>query len=533
MPAYLQKRSVLRSFTRLLLLVGSANSASLLADFSAKKLPPVVQVTVQQYGWAIPICVWSNKTAIHPTKKPTRPLYCVTVAELLKKFPYHRTLITTQTAEAVMIAYSAQATLPRTPEALMQQVATKGNVIGCVLKGPNQGFLTLGSTNPQNLMGASITCKRTKSDGNAFSDALVFGALVGSTPKTPPGSLSATGQATYEHYYQQCKERQRADTERQSLMSGSSATPEELEAEAMQAAEEAVNKQKEADAARKAADDAQKAKDDAAKKAQDVYNDPDASATDMLKAGNESLAADTAWQLAKDSAMQAQVGADASEQAADAARTALHEAERDADLRQATGDATKEFLDGVKDGIPFSAALLPLGQYGVAVEAGFLLGLTINWAGGVTGAYAGRYGYSCVDESACGHQSCHFQARSKALDDEVTKYRSNFTCNTTTTPVPDDDRCYDKPGGIFDLPQTTVLELQRFSCELVQKVSDRTCEDALPREIVQVTRPDLCSSPYAMCDPESSGGPSQSGGTGDSKPIPRPFRGEDPTMWGK
>ncbi len=497
------------------------------------KLPPVaVQHALQRYGWALPLCVWPNRhgASSRSISTGTQPLFCVTVAELLKRFPFHRDFIVTRVIDVAAAAYSLDTAGPRTPESVMQKITQMGQVVGCVPKGSNKGAVTLGVTKPPD-RAAAQACEspfesRTKPGVN-----LALGALVGTAPQTPALSLSADGQATYENYYQQCKERQRTGAAQRSVMEGNSPTDKQKKAdklakEAEKKAKEAAQKQKEADQAKKEAEAAKQKQAEVDKKAQQTWSDPQATpadkqraSQDVIKAGNDAAAAEA-------NANQKQKDADDAKKASDDATKAMKDAQADADYAKAVNDAVTDWAKKAAGGAPVAA----FGPMGDALLAGWELGAAVEGTARVMGAASGRMGFEC-DEGGCGYPNCEAEARARAFVDEIMSYKPRFKCNTSATPVPDQDACYDRPGGLFDVPQVTLVEMVKMACKIAQKVSDRQCDRVMPARIFKTLFSDPCKSPYGMCAPESS---PRSGGAPSgnlSNPIPQPSPGADPTMW--
>ena len=127
----------------------------------------------------------------------------------------------------------------------------------------------------------------------------------------------------------------------------------------------------------------------------------------------------------------------------------------------------------------------------------------------------------------CQYQSCESEARIKAMRDELYQYKK-WVCNMDATPMPDDDRCYDNPGGIFAVPEVTLVQVVALACKEMEKVSDKRCDRILPEQVKKSFDP--CKGPLVMCAPEESGG-LPSSGPSDSKPLPVSFGQLNPNVW--
>jgi hypothetical protein len=427
--------------------------------------------------------------------------------------PIERDLLTARIVDAANIVYAENPAGPKTPESIMQKITGRGAIAGCVQKGSNKGVVSLGVTKPASLDVARDVCESLATTESR--EGLAFGALVGSSPNTPIVSLSGKGQALYQNFYEQCKQRQTTGAAQQKVAEGQEAKKKKVadaQTKAQKAAEDAAKKQKEADAAKQKADEALKAEKDAAQKAQETYNDPNATDAEKAKAGNDVVKATNDRQAAEAEATQKQADANAAKSDAEAARQDVIEAQKDLDFDKAMGDIADTELPKLA-----AAALSPspLGK-GMALA---------SFGGAVFGALSGRYGFECM-EGECGSSSCEADAMTRAWEAEAQSYKSQATCNFGATPLPDQDRCYDKAGGLFDVPEVTLVDKLAYACKTIQKLSDTHCDKIMPPSIWKVLTSDPCNSPVAMCAPETSGSRQN-----PSTPIPNPGGGGNPTMW--
>ena len=231
-------------------------SSRRVTGFSAQEKKQAIVSALRKYGWSIPLCLWKEPAHGRP--------YCVTVARLNSAYP----LFINEISGAVFDAALTNASLIQPlilPEDVVAKLTGLGLAVGCVPSGPDKGVVVIGET------AARPTISKAQLDGvcgtptlPASGFAVTLGGLVANRPSTPSLSLAGNGQATYQHYLDECRAAQARPQGRvmQGTPASSPQTDEEKLAEAQKKADE--EKKKAADAeAKKAA--AQKALDDAKK----------------------------------------------------------------------------------------------------------------------------------------------------------------------------------------------------------------------------------------------------------------------------
>jgi hypothetical protein len=490
----------------------------------AKRPHPALLAAMEKYGWAMPLSIWAERDLRARDRAAIRPLYSITVSELLRRFPISRDLIGDFIIQAASDAYGHYPSGPRDPRSVMEKLSALGVVFACVPKGSRKGVVTLGTTAPSDLKSAREFCS------SATNGAQLIGSLIATASQTPVVSLSAGGQALFEQYYQECKERQRGGSksvaEGDQTPSDKDAKKRVIDAEkkAAEAKAEADKARKDAEQAKKDADAARQAEQQAIAQANTTNADPQATPQQKADATQAADRATVDRQQAEDREADANDNAAAADQAYRDASKAAVDAQKDYDLHTAVADATNDYLNHLKD----------MGWFWVITEEGTALaalGATTLWASRIAGAYSGRYEKECM-EGECGYGNCESEARSKALLAEARSYKTpRLTCNRTARPGPNDERCYDKPGGLFDVPEVTLVEAIKLACRIRQKVSNEECRDMLPQQIFKAAfRRDPCKSPNAMCAPEDSR-PPHGVSSNPSIPLPKGFHGSDPTMW--
>jgi hypothetical protein len=499
-----------------------------------------VTKALQLYGWSVPICVW-------PRRQSARP-YCFTVQRLIQRYPFYGRYISEYVTEAAVAWEAANGPVGSSPGRILDKLVGSGIAIGCVPKGQNAGVITMGQAQGAGApvlpgsSGQQSVCD-TNVSGTTPGLDVTFGLLVGAAPTTPIVSLSSEGQALYQGFYDECVSR--ASTNPGSTMTQGTASTESEEEKKKR--EDADQKKKDADKAAKEAEERQKAADEALAKQQAADKKvQDLQAANAPSADIQAAIAD-AVQAAAD-AQDAQVKADTAKAAAANAKAASDQAQAALSdfYAQQTFDQSQDQI-----GNKFASTVLPalaaaglssltsggvLSPLDAGVLAGVVLGAGAEAAGGYAGALWGRYN-SCADESCA--MSCKAKARAQAVRAELNSYKRT-PCNLNVTPLPDDDKCYDSPGGIFNPPQVTLAQVIAWMCDEKAKV-DAVCKQLPPARGGMSFDP--CQGPLVMCSPDGGGGSPGSGAPGGRGGVgPRPLpaksaflpknnRGGDGDMW--
>lgn len=493
--------------------------------FSRQERSQPIVGALRRYGWSIPLCLWRDP--------PRSGRYCVTVSRLLASYPLFVNEISGRVFD---VALANAPALPQVqPEAVIEKLTGLGIPIGCVPSGPDKGVVVVGETPTRPNISAAQTddvCGTSARPAAAFS--ITLGGLVANRPSSPSLSLSGNGQATYQHYLDECRAASQHNP-RSGVMAGGGATPpltdEEKLKEAEKKAAEEKKKAEDADAkkaaAQKALDDAKKKEDDAKRAedaanthAQDVYNDPNASSTDKLVAGqqavtaaNDRMAATAAVGQASADLAKATADAAAAQDRSKAADDAVADAQRDLDYGKAVDSAINDWGNAFLNAVESDSALL----WQTAESVSRFLGAWWGRHG------PGSGGECLADQGSCG--SCEQQARARALRDELNSYRKP-TCNHDVLPNPDDpNHCYEQ-NGLPTPSQAWMLQGIRLMCAKIQGV-DGTCGGRIPKWDRSVFG-NACDSPIAMCAPEQGGA---GGSKRPSAPLPPGNRGPDSGSW--
>jgi hypothetical protein len=533
------KRSFVTYWATYAILFGIGSIQTAYAQAASRKpANPHVYAALQQYGWAVPICVWP----ILEWRKP----FCVPVSRLLKTHPFFAPYISEVVYAAADAGYRANRMTERVPEQVIQKLIDAGVSMGCVPNGKNRGAITMGNIQTGGALGATSVDRLKNACDKNIADLspgieVTFGSLVGAAPSTPILSLSGNEQGSYQSYYADCKAREAMNPHRKASDAASDEAKKKAEEKkkldaAQKAREEAAKKAAEAADAQKKADDAKRAQDQADQIAQQAQNDPAATPADKQKAIADAVAA---ARVAQD----AQVAADAAAQASRDANAASAQATKDLkdfiadnDRQDAIDDAVATFFQQSRGAVAVLALGLATGNLGgTGTASGALLGAAAALGGSVLGAYSGQ---DCLDENCA--MSCEARARVQAIRDEIASYKKE-TCNLDVTPKPNDPPCYDTAGGLLMIPPVSAAALLEVTCK--QHLIDGDCRKMLPGFFTGDVI-DPCQGPLVMCAPENKGavGSVVGGRTPQprptptlrgikSRPIPPAFGGTGALIW--
>lgn len=498
---------------------------------------------LQKYGWSIPVCTWP----IRPDVKPS----CVTVAQLTQKYPFHTAYISETIYSIAKKEFTAakkefitSGFTNRPAEQVIQKLLDQGVAAGCVPKGRNRGAITLGQvpTTPSNRLDQMKAGCDTNLANSVQGIDLTFGVLVGSASDTPSYlSLNPADLATYQQYVDECKSKPRTNQRGAVAEGGDNSS---LTAEEQAKAAAAKKAREEAAAAAQVAADARtaakKKKDDAAVAAQAAQVAAAKAKEAFAKAYDPSVS-DAAPLLAAaaklaDAAIAAQAKSDQADKEAAAAQAKSDQADKDAAAAQAKSvQADKDLaIQRAKDDSNRDLLHIALKHLEPAYEL-------VDW-------YFKRQraieriesGNECdMEGSGCG-MTCEEKAKARIARDTLLKDKNKPKCNFDINPLPDDDRCYDSPGGVFRPSQATLAHALEGYCKMIQGI-DGTCDDRFPG-FFSGRQFDPCHGPLVMCAPDQSSSARDTGGRATSKPrpnnleiksvpLPAQYRGTDPGMW--